>query len=71
MIPIVDDLAVTLDPPANIPTLPETKTLRTVSDLDEELETQTENKLTEFKNKPNVEMECCEEIGEGDQWSER
>ena len=55
----------------NIPTLPEMKTLGTVSDLAEELETHTEEKLTEFKNKANAEMECCEEREEGDQWFER
>ena len=41
MIPIADDLAVPLDPPVNIPTLPEMKTLETVSDFAEELETYT------------------------------
>ena len=55
----------------NIPMLPKMKTLGTVSDLAEELETHTEDKLTEFKNKSNAEMECFEERGEGDQWSER
>ena len=60
VIPIADDLAVPPDPPVNIPTLPEMKTLGTVSDLAEELETHTEDKLTEFKNKSNAEMDCCE-----------
>ena len=31
----------------------------------------TEENLSEFKNKSNAEMECCEERGEGDQWSDR
>ena len=70
-IPIVDDLAVHPEPPVNIPTLPELKTLGTVSDLAEEWETHTEDKLTEFKNKANSEMEFCEGRGEGDQWYER
>ena len=61
LIPIVDDLAVPPEPPVNIPTLPEMKTLGTVSYLAEELETHTEEKLTEFKNKANEEMGCCEE----------
>ena len=51
MVPIAYDLDVPPEPPVNIPTLPEMKTLGTVSDLDEELETHTEDKLTEFKNK--------------------
>ena len=71
MIPIAGGLAVPFEPPVNILMLPEMKTLGTVSDLAEELETNTEDKLTEFKNKYNAEMECCEEIGEGNQWSER
>ena len=54
MIPISDDLVVPPDPPVNIPTLPEMKTIRNVSDLDEELETHTEEKLTGFKNKANA-----------------
>ena len=37
LIPITDDLAVPPEPPVNIPTLPEMKTLGTVSDLSEEL----------------------------------
>ena len=37
----------------------------------EELEAHTEDKLTEFKNKSNTEMECCDERGEGDQWSDK
>ena len=56
MIHIADDLDVPTDPPVNIPTLPEMKTLGTVSDLDEELETHTEEKLSEFKNKANAEV---------------
>ena len=60
VIPIADDLAVPPEPPVNIPTLTEIKALGTVSDLAEELETHTENKFTEFKNKSNAEMECCE-----------
>ena len=71
MITIADDLDVPLEPPVNIPTLPEMKTLGTVSDLAEELEAHTEDMFTEFKNKFNVEMECCEERGEVYQWSER
>ena len=71
MITIADDLVVPPEPPVNIPTLPEMNTLGTVSDLAEELETHTEDKLTEFKNKVNAKMECCEERGEGDQWSNR
>ena len=63
VIPIADYLDVPLEPPVNIPTLPEMKTLGTVSDLAEELETHTEDKLTEFKNKSNAEMDCCEERG--------
>ena len=31
----------------------------------------TEENLSEFKNKSNAEMECCEERGEGDHWSKR
>ena len=60
MIPIVSGLSVPPEPPVNIPTLPEMKTLGTVSDLVEELETHTEDKFTEFKNKSNEEIECCE-----------
>ena len=56
VIPIVDDLSVPLEPPVNIPTLPEMKTLGNVSDLAEELKTHIEDKLNEFKNKPNAEM---------------
>ena len=41
VIPIADYLSVPPEPPVNIPTLPETKTLGTVSDLDEELWTHT------------------------------
>ena len=67
MIPIADDLAVPPDPSVNIPTMPEIKTLGTVSDLSEEVETHTEDKFTEFKNKANAEIECCEERGDGDQ----
>ena len=63
MIPISYDLYIPPYPPVNIPTLPEMKTLGTVSDLDEELETHTEEKLSEFKNKANAEMYCCEERG--------
>ena len=37
MIPIADDLAVPPEPPVNIPTQPGMKTLRTVSDLAEEM----------------------------------
>ena len=44
MIPIADDLAVPPDPPVIIPTLPEIKTLGTVSDLADELDTHTEDK---------------------------
>ena len=51
VIPIVDALAVPPEPPVKIPLLPEMKTLRTVSDFSGELETHTEDKLTEFKNK--------------------
>ena len=69
VIPIVDDLAVPTEPLVNIPPLPEMKTLGTVSGLAEELETHTEDKFTEFKNKANAEMECFEERGEGDQCS--
>ena len=54
MITIADDLDVPPEPPMNIPTLPEMKTLRTVSDLDEELETHKEDKLNDFKNKSNA-----------------
>ena len=39
MIPTADYLDVPLEPPVNIPTLPKMKTLGTVSDLAEELET--------------------------------
>ena len=49
MSPIADDLYVPLEPPVNILKLPEMKTLRTVSDLAEELEAHTENKLTNLK----------------------
>ena len=59
VIPIADNLAVPPEPPVNIPPLPEMKTLGTVSDLAEELETHTEEKLTELKNKSHAEMECC------------
>ena len=62
VIHITGDLSVTPKPPVNIPILPGMKTLGTVSDLAEELETHTEDKLTEFKNKANVEMEYFEEI---------
>ena len=48
---IADYLAIPLEPPVNIPTLPEMKTLGTISDLAEELETHTEGKFTGFKNK--------------------
>ena len=41
VIPIADYLAVPPDPPMNIPTLPEMKTLIAVLDLAEELETHT------------------------------
>ena len=41
VIPIADDLAVPPGPPVNIPILPEMKTLETVSDLAEEMETHT------------------------------
>ena len=61
VINIADDLSIITDPPVNIPMLPEMKTLGNVSDLAEELETHTEEKLTEFKNKANEEMGCCEE----------
>ena len=71
MIPIADDVAVPPDPSVNIPTLPEIKTLGTVSDLDEEMETHTEDKLIGFKNKSNAEMDCCEDRGEGDKCSDR
>ena len=54
MIHITGDLSVTPKPPVNIPILPGMKTLGTVSDLAEELETHTEDKLTEFKNKANA-----------------
>ena len=54
VITIAGDLAVPPEPPMNIPTLPEMKTFGTVSDLAEELETHTEDKLTEFKNKSNA-----------------
>ena len=54
VITIAGDLAVPPEPPINIPTLPEMKTFGTVSDLAEELETHTEDKLTEFKNKSNA-----------------
>ena len=57
VITIADALVAPPEPPMNIPTLPEMKTLGTVSDLAEELETYTEDKLTELKNKSNVEME--------------
>ena len=59
-IPIAGDLYVPTETPVNIPTLAEMKTLGTVSDLAEELETHTEDKFTEFKNKSNEEIECCE-----------
>ena len=71
VITIADDLAVPTDPAVNIPTMPEMKTIGTVLDLAEELETRAEDNLTEFKNKSNAEMESCEERREGDQWSER
>ena len=48
------DLYVPSEPPRNIPTMPEMKILETVSDLAEGLETHTEDKLTEFKNKANA-----------------
>ena len=51
VITIADDLAVPPEPPVNIPTLPEMKSLRTFSDLDEELETHRDDNMTEFKNK--------------------
>ena len=51
MITIADDLDVPLEPPVNIPTLPKMKTLGTVSDLAEELETHAEDKLTKFFKK--------------------
>ena len=44
VIRIADDLDVTLEPPVNIPTLSEMKTLVTVSDLAQELETHIEDK---------------------------
>ena len=71
MIPIAYDLDVTLEPHVNKPTLPKMKTLGTVLDFSEELEMNTEEMLTEFKNKSNAEMECCEERREGYQCSER
>ena len=67
----MDDLAAPLEPPVNILMLPETKTIETVSVLAEGLEMHIEDKLTEFRNKSNAEMECCENSGEGDQCSER
>ena len=70
VIPIADDFAVPPVPPVNIPTLTKMKTLVTVSDLDDEPETNTEDKLTVLKNKSNAERECCEERRKGDQWSE-
>ena len=69
VIPIADYLAVPPEPPVNIPTLTEMKTLGTVSDLAEELKTHKEDKLTDFKDKSNAEREFCEERGEVDQWS--
>ena len=54
MITIADDLDVPLEPPVNILTLPEMRTLGTVSDLAEELETHKEDKLNDFKNKSNA-----------------
>ena len=71
VITIADELDVHPEQPVNIPTMTETKTLGTVWDLAKELETHTEDKLTEFKNKSNAEMECCEERREGYQCSER
>ena len=56
VIPIADDLSIPLDPPLNIPTLSEMKTVGAVSDLAEELETHTEDKLGS-KKKSNAEME--------------
>ena len=50
MITIADGLAIPPGPLVNILTLPEMKTLRTISDLAEELETHTEDKL----NEPNL-----------------
>ena len=64
MIAIVDDLDVPPEPPVNIPMLHEMKTLRTASDVAEELGTHKEDKLNEFKNKSNAEMKCCEYRGE-------
>ena len=49
MIHIAGYLAVPQDPPVNIPTLPEIKKLGTVSDLAEELETHTGDKLIQLK----------------------
>ena len=46
VIPIADDFAVPPVPPVNIPTLTKMKTLVTVSDLDDEPETNTDDKLT-------------------------
>ena len=57
LIHIENDLAVPPEPPLNIPTLSEMKTLVTVLDLAEELETHIEDKYNEFKNKANAAME--------------
>ena len=54
MVPIADYFAVPPEPPVNIRTIREMKSLGTVSDLAEELETHIEDKLTKFKNKANA-----------------
>ena len=59
-ITIAYDFTVPPEPPVYIPMLTEMKTIGTFSDLAEELDTHTEEKLAEFKNKANAEMECCE-----------
>lgn len=71
VIPMADVLEVPTEPPVTIPTLPNMQTLGTMSELAEDLEKLSEEKLIDFKKKAHDEIDQREERGDGDRWYER
>ena len=70
VIPLVDSLTVPHEPPVNLPTMPELQSLGTISELALDQERLSDEKLIQFKQKANDEIDKREDTGLGDRWYE-
>ena len=71
VIPMSSTRDIPLEPPMNVPKMPEIKSLGTVSHLAMDQERMSEDKLESLKEKGWAEKNMCEERGEGDGWAEK